>query len=107
MENVCIWLAVDSNGDERLTSNLRGFQRFSPKAFNEGDKSENKKVVSYDETILDHDVWIEYHDQDDVSKFGIFPRWNYLPKGTIEKIIGRKLTWKDDPVKVSEIENGY
>lgn len=23
----------------------------------------------------------------------------YLRKGTIEKIIGRKLTWEDDPVK--------
>lgn len=24
----------------------------------------------------------------------------YLPKGTIEKIIGRKLTWDDDPVEI-------
>lgn len=23
-----------------------------------------------------------------------------LPKGTIEKLIGRKLTWKDDPVEI-------
>lgn len=106
MEDVCIWLAVDSNGDERLTSNPCGFQRFSPKAFNEGDATEYKKVVSYADTTLDHDVWIEYHNQDDVSKFGIGPRWNYLPKGTIEKIIGRKLTWKDDPVKISEREDG-
>jgi len=105
MQSRFIWLAVDSNGDERLTSNPCGFQRFSPKAFNEGDRYENKKVVSYDQTILDHDVWIEYHDSDDIPKFGVVPRWNYLPRGTIEKIIGRKLTWEDEPVKVTEIEN--
>ena len=23
-----------------------------------------------------------------------------LPKGSIEKLIGRKLTWKDEPVKI-------
>ena len=26
--------------------------------------------------------------------------WIELPKGTIEKIIGRKLTWKDNPVEI-------
>lgn len=25
-----------------------------------------------------------------------------LPKGTIEKILRRKLTWKDEPVKINE-----
>lgn len=25
-----------------------------------------------------------------------------LPKGSIEKLIGKKLTWKDEPVKVKE-----
>ena len=26
----------------------------------------------------------------------------YLPSGTIEKLIGRKLTWADDPVELTE-----
>jgi hypothetical protein len=29
--------------------------------------------------------------------------WDYsisLPKGSIEKLIGKKLTWKDEPVKI-------
>ena len=26
--------------------------------------------------------------------------WIELPKGTIKKIIGRKLTWKDNPVEI-------
>ena len=26
--------------------------------------------------------------------------WVMLPKGTIKKIIGRELTWKDEPVEI-------
>lgn len=26
----------------------------------------------------------------------------WLPKGSVEKLIGRKLTWDDDPVKLEE-----
>lgn len=28
-----------------------------------------------------------------------------LPKGTIEKLIGKKLTWEDEPVELKEKEN--
>lgn len=28
--------------------------------------------------------------------------WVYLPKGTIEKLIGKKLTWEDEPVELKE-----
>jgi hypothetical protein len=31
------------------------------------------------------------------------PAWIPLPKGTIEKIIGHKLTWKDEPFPLIEI----
>jgi hypothetical protein len=51
---------------------------------------------------MKHDHWIEYHNPDTISKFGTFPTWNYLPKGTIKKIIGRELTWEDEPVKIEE-----
>ena len=27
-------------------------------------------------------------------------RWVLLPKGTIEKILGKKITWSDEPVEV-------
>lgn len=26
--------------------------------------------------------------------------WVYLPKGSIKKLIGRELTWEDDPVEL-------
>ena len=30
------------------------------------------------------------------------PAWIPLPKGTIEKIVGYKLTWKDEPFPLDE-----
>ena len=29
----------------------------------------------------------------------IYPRWMFVPKGTIKKLIGKDLTWNDEPVK--------
>lgn len=101
-----IWLAVDSNGDEKLTSNSEGFQRFSPIKYHHGSfeesKAEHQKVISYEDTIQDHDIWIEYHNPKDVDKTGKMPCWNFLPKGTIKKIIGKELTWNDEPIKIEE-----
>lgn len=84
-----IWLAVDSNGDEKLTSNPGGFQRFLSEQ-------------SYDR-------WIENNiNLDEIEKFGcVLPHWNYLPKGTIKKIIGKELTWEDDPVLIEEFKTDY
>lgn len=101
-----IWLAVDSNGDEKLTSNPEGFQRFSPIKYHYGSfeerKAERQKVISYEDTTQDHDIWIEYHNPQEVDKTGKMPHWNFLPKGTIKKIIGKELTWNDEPIKIEE-----
>lgn len=104
MENKkLIWLCVDSNGDEKLTSNIDGWQRFSPSKFLVGDKEEVQKVISYNDTKMEYDHWIEYHNEhEDAATRGILPHWIYLPKGTIKKILGYKLTWNDEPVKIEE-----
>lgn len=97
-----IWLAVDSNGDEKLTTNPEGFQRFSPFKYYYGSfeerRIEQQKPVSYRDTTQDHDIWIEYHNPKEIA----MPHWNFLPKGTIKKIIGKELTWNDEPVKIEE-----
>lgn len=31
-----------------------------------------------------------------------YSMWIVFPKGSIEKLIGRKLTWKDEPVELKE-----
>ena len=103
MENKkLIWLCVDSNGDEKLTSNIDGWQRFSPSKFRAGDKEEAQKVISYNDIKMEYDHWIEYHNENDADTRGILPVWNYLPKGTIEKILGYKLTWNDEPIKIEK-----
>ena len=104
-----IWLAVDSNGYEKMTSCELGFQRFSPRLYHsdksinkeihEAARKERKKICSYNDTQMKHDHWIEVPRKEDMSKWGAYPQWAYLPKGTIKKLIGRDLTWEDEPVK--------
>ena len=98
MNKTIVWVAVDSNGDERISSNSKGFQRF---IYNEDKK--DQKVQSWDDSNkYTYDHWIEYHEDDDLSNFGAMPTWIFLPKGSIEKLIGRKLTWEDEPVKIED-----
>lgn len=104
-----MWLAVDSNGNERMTTCEDGFQRFSPrlyhssKSFNkeirEKSWQERKKICSYNDTQMRDDHWIEKPHKKDIGRWGAYPQWAYLPKGTIKKLIGRELTWDDEPVK--------
>lgn len=50
--------------------------------------------------VIFQDKPIRYSDGTlDVEIFGIQDRV-YLPEGTIAKLIGRSLTWNDDPVEI-------
>lgn len=106
--NKIIWLAVDSNGDEKITSNPEGFQRFYPKYYRgigcdrERSMEEQNKVCSFNDTQQDHNIWIDYHESKSISKYGLSPNWIYLPSGTIKKILGYELTWENEPVKIEE-----
>lgn len=60
----------------------------------------------------DNDEWIFENKPYRVSRAGL---WNpfvedencfCLPKGSIKKLIGRKLTWEDEPVKLKAENNG-
>ena len=112
------WFCVDSNGDEKITSNRDGWQRFSPDlyhgicgenvtdldAFYREHKAEKKKVISWYDTQMKYDHWVEFHEEIDIEapREGYHPNWNYLPKGSIEKITGKKITWADEPIKIEE-----
>ena len=110
-KKVIVWLCVDSNGDEKLTSNSEGWQRFSPSTYYnqyedyEAYKRERRKIISFDATQMKYDHWVEYHNEYDkeAPKTGFAPHWCYLPKGSIKKLIGRELTWEDEPVKLEEL----
>ena len=68
------WIAVDNNGDEKISRGkpFRGWGR----------------MWEYEE-----EVCIE-------SEWGTVSTIIDIPIGTIEKIIGKKLTWEDDPVEL-------
>ena len=98
-----IWLAMNSDGSEVISSNPEGFIRFSPKKYRENKWGpEGNKVFSFDDAQREHDHWIEYHNPETSSKTGELPHRLYLPKGTIKKILGYDLTWEDEPVKLED-----
>lgn len=66
------WLAVNKDGSEIISQ-----ERL------------NKDFVSK--------RWVSYRLYSD-GKY--YPAIIYLPKGTIKKIIGRELNWKDEPVEI-------
>lgn len=112
MNKRIFWFCVDSNGDEKMSTNPDGFDRFSHELYHNEyledlEKhnlhiKEARKVISYNDTIMGYDHWIEYHDPKITARTGEAPHWTYLPKGSIEKITGHKLTWEDEPIKIVE-----
>lgn len=73
------WVATDAYGDEYIFQN-------KPK------KDGNWWVDPIYESFDGQGGTLTYHHNSDIG----------LPKGTIKKIIGRNLTWKDEPVKLKE-----
>ena len=52
---------------------------------------DGKEYIYSSEPIRDGDSFITYVSGDSFRE---------LPKGSIEKLIGRKLTWDDEPVRI-------
>lgn len=65
------WVAVEHGGDEIISEG-------KPK------RSEHLPVWVYE-------IYVDYEEIDTTI---------YLPKGSIEKLIGRKLSWEDEPVEL-------
>ena len=107
MENNLIWLAVQEDGRELISTNPDGLCRFSPSKFLADCEDEKRKVVSFDATQETCNIWIENHDPNKTDKMGFAPHWIYVPKGTIKRLIGRDLTWEDEPVKVDSYEEDH
>lgn len=75
------WLAVDSNGDEYI---------FQKKPFRD---SLSYEVLNRDVIPVNSIFW------NDNDATGI-----KLLKGSIEKLIDRKINWKDEPIKYGDDE---
>lgn len=40
----------------------------------------------------------------DENSMFIYPDMVFLPKGTIKKLIGREMSWEDDPIDIYQIK---
>lgn len=57
--------------------------------------------VAVDKDEREH-VFMDYPTRDDVGFGSGYMQYVWLPSGSIEKLIGRKLTWSDEPVELKE-----
>ena len=80
---IMVWLAVAKNGTE---------------------------IIFQDKPSRTEDDWkpavigeeLEMDDWGDVEYVDAYDDKIYLPKGSIKKLIGRELSWKDEPVELKE-----
>ncbi len=79
------WVAVNQNGQEVILPNIP--HRFEFKMSGVGDIWEDEYALCCDEC---QDGMCYYNASVD------------LPKGSIKKLIGRDLTWEDEPVELRE-----
>lgn len=76
------WVAVDKDGKEWI---------FAYKPYR---KDGNRSLYK----LYDPSYWSD----EDVSEYGNEDTGILLPKGSIKKLIGRDLTWQDEPVELKE-----
>jgi len=71
-----------------------------------------KKYFSLDEVISDfkpvrepnfNEFWMA-QEKIDKGSYNLVPQEIGLPKGSIEKLIGKQLTWEDEPVELKEVK---
>lgn len=88
------WLAVDKDGTEKI---------FNVKPFR-GNTQKDKNHVWGTYVGENYEKWYPKHDgrNEDTGDAYYQGHSIELPKGNIEKIIGRKLTWDDNPVELKE-----
>ena len=88
------WLAVDKNGTEAV------FRR-KPKRIKTTNKWNDvvEKFV-YEGRLYPNNDGYEYHKSYGSLQTIKQTTKSILPKGSIEKLIGKKLTWKCNPVKI-------
>ena len=88
------WVCVDRDGTEKI-SNGRPFRR-SYKGLRIKDVMWGLCTGAYSKNN-----WAKWCDGWSTEKADFLPFFGViLPKGSIEKLIGKKLTWKDEPIEI-------
>lgn len=87
-----IWLVVDKDGAEKI---------FNVKPFR-GNTQKDRDHVCCTYVGEDYKKWYPKHDGRDEDTGHAYYQGHSieLPKGTISKLIGRELSWDDEPVEL-------
>lgn len=87
------WLAVNPDGKTGIISyNKEGLVRFDPM-----NPLHHKYFISWNDANSKTPHWIEHHAQDKESSY-FAPRWILVPKEWVDKIVGKEMSWEDEPV---------
>lgn len=94
-----MWIAVNYDGSEVASD--RKLVRFNPEEYRKGLCNE---ICSFQDEMDEYPHWIPFVSSDELRSYGpnalgVFTHRLTLPKGTIEKLIGKSLTWEDDAVE--------
>lgn len=90
-----IWLTADKDGTEKI---------FNVKPFRGNTQKDRNHIWGTTYVGENYKKWYPKHDgrNEDTGDANYKGRSIELPKGTIVKLIGRNLTWKDEPVELKE-----
>jgi hypothetical protein len=90
-----IWLAVDKDGAEKI---------FNVKPFRGNTQEDRDHVWGGTYVCENYKKWYPEHDgRDEDTGNAYYLGYSIeLPKGTINKLIGRELSWEDEPVELKE-----
>lgn len=99
MRKVLCYVFVDKDGTEKISNTMPMRRQFKGRRIFQamwglctGSYSKNN--------------WNKWFDMCSTEKIDFLPfSGTILPKGSVEKLIGRKLTWNDEPVEVVEVKN--
>ena len=86
------WLAVDKDGTEKVF-NVQPFR---------GNTQKDKDHVWGTYAGEDYNKWYAQHDErEDDTGYAYYRGYSVeLPNGSIFKLIGRELSWNDEPVEI-------
>lgn len=93
MAEEILWLCVDPDGTEKASNTF-------PERLSEAICKRTPNYYKLEHKVPE-DRWIDEVSDTDYGYYGYEYSWSgvFLPRGTIEWLIGRKLTFQDDPAE--------
>lgn len=95
------YLCVNKNGEELICQNLPKRYGYIKKYINSWYGKIDNNGNRYEEILQQDENLDHWRDQEYLSMGEYCINYEILlPRGTIEKIIGKKMNWENDPVEI-------